>query len=115
MIWVLGCAAAPPPAELPRSPEAAHARLVARGWDARCEGGVLGDEVSYACVATGPGGVLEVDAVTTGAPLPDPAEGAGALVDGLWIEARARPAPGAPVDAEASRRALRAWTMLAAW
>jgi hypothetical protein len=80
---------APPPTGTPRTTQAAVARLEALGVDRPvCEGGALGDEVSLACRGTWDGHATTLDAVTTGAPLPETAGAVGAMVEDLWVEVR---------------------------
>jgi len=89
-LWWLACATAPPPApatgEVPRTPETACERLQALGATCRCEGGTLGDEVSYLCEGALSDVPYTLSAVTTGAALPPPAQGVGAMADDLWLE-----------------------------
>ena len=66
--------------------------------------------MSYACTAEGSPGHLELDAVTTGAPLPPPDRGVAALVEDLWIEVRITPGASAAVDPAASQRCLEAFS-----
>lgn len=90
LLWWLACVAPPAPApatgEVPRTPEAACDRLQALGATCRCEGGTLGDEVSYLCEGALGGVPYTLSAVTTGAALPPPAQGVGAMADDLWLE-----------------------------
>ena len=90
LLWACGAATvATMPAGTPRSTAAAEARLVQLGLDGvSCEGGSLGDEVSLACRGTLEGRTVTVDAVTTGAPLPETPGTAGAMVEDLWVEVR---------------------------
>lgn len=120
-LWLGGCGGLSPtpttqiPTVLPRSPAAAAARLEQLGWRPSCEGGVLADEISYRCTATGAGGSLVLDAVTTGAPLPEPDEGAAALVEDLWIEVRLQAGGSGGIDADESAALLRRYAPGHAW
>lgn len=108
LLWLLACGVATPdPAllsSIPRTPQRTCERLDALGVDChRCEGGSLGDELSIACMGAMNGHPFVLDAVTTGAPLPPPDDGVGALVEDLWVEVRVE----GPADAAA--RLMEAW------
>lgn len=87
LLWA--CSTATVPSGTPRSTATAEGRLMSLGVAyASCEGGSLGDEVSLACRGTLDGRPVTVDAVTTGAPLPETPGAAGAMVEDLWVEVR---------------------------
>lgn len=99
---LLACSTETVTSGTPRSTAAAAARLATLGVEgATCEGGALGDEVSLACRGTLDGLPVRIDAVTTGAPLPESPDAAGAMVEDLWVEVRVEGA-----DASVARRLL---------
>lgn len=93
-LWLLlvACGSAPSSAAsagTPRTTDAAAARLHALGVVGPvCEGGSLGDEVSLVCRGTIDSRPVTLDAVTTGAPLPETPGSAGRMVEDLWVEVR---------------------------